>query len=70
MDPEFDALRDPATGDPIDPEWVDGNPVIPLSETVAYMQAYRWNFESALEMVADEYDVEIDVDSPDYAPPR
>ncbi len=56
------------TTDPIDPEWVDGNPVIPLSETVVYMQAYRWNFEPALEMVADEYDVDIDVDSPDYAP--
>jgi hypothetical protein len=56
------------TADPIDPDWVDGNPVTPLPETVAYMQEYRWNFEPALEMVADEYDVDIDVDSPDYAP--
>ena len=53
---------------PIDPEWVDGNPVIPLPETIEYMQEYRWNFEPALEMVADEYDVDIDVDSPDYVP--
>lgn len=56
------------TTDPIDPEWVDGNPVVPLSETIEYMQAYRWNFEPALEMVAEEYDVDIDVNTPDYAP--
>ena len=52
----------------VDPEWVDGNPVIPLSETITYMQEYRWNFEPALEMVVDEYDVNVDVDRPDYAP--
>lgn len=57
----------PTTGT-IDRTWVDGNPVIPLSETVAYMQEYRWNFEPALEMVADEYDVDVDVDSPDDVP--
>jgi hypothetical protein len=51
-----------------DPEWVDGNPVTPLADTVAYMQEYPWNFEPALEMIADEYDVDIDVDRPDYAP--
>jgi len=56
------------TTDPSDPEWVDGNPVIPLSETIEYMQEYRWNFEPALEMVADEYDIDIDVDSPGYVP--
>jgi hypothetical protein len=54
--------------EPTDPEWVDGNPVIPLSETVEYMQEYRWNFQPALEMVADEYDVDITVDRPDYVP--
>jgi len=47
-------------------EWVDGNPVIPLSETVEYMQEYPWNFEPALEMIVDEYDV--DIDDIDYAP--
>ena len=56
------------TTDPINPEWVDGNPVIPLSESVAYMQEYRWNFEPALEMVADEFGVDIDVDNSDYVP--
>ena len=56
------------TIDPSDPEWVAGNPVIPLSETIEYMKEYRWNFEPALEMVAEEYDVAIDVDSPDYVP--
>jgi hypothetical protein len=30
------------------------------------MQEYRWNFEPALEMVVDEYD--IDMDDIDYAP--
>ncbi len=44
----------------------DGNPVIPLSEAVEYMQEYPWNFESALEMIVDEYDVGID--DIDYAP--
>lgn len=52
----------------VDPEWVDGNPAIPLSEAVEYMQEYRWNFEPALEMVADEDDVDIDVYRPDYVP--
>ena len=53
------------TSDPIDSEWIDGNPVIPLSETIEYMQEYRWNFEPALEMVADEYDIDVDVDRSD-----
>jgi transposase len=41
-------------------EWVKGNPVIPLSETVEYIQEYPWNFEPALEMIVNEYDIEID----------
>jgi len=56
------------TTDPIDSEWVDGNPVIPLSEAIEYMQEYRWNFESALEMVVDEYDIDVDVNRSDYVP--
>ena len=56
------------TTDLFDLEWSDGNPVIPLSETIEYMQEYRWNFEPALEMLADEYDIALDVDSPDYVP--
>lgn len=53
------------TSDPIESEWIDGNPVIPLSKTIEYIQKYRWNFEPALEMVADEYDIDVDVDRSD-----
>lgn len=56
------------TTDSIDREWVDGAPVIPLDETIDYMQEYRWNFEPALQMVADEYEVDIDVDRAEYIP--
>lgn len=41
-------------------EWVDGNPVVPLEETVDHMMEYRVNYEPALEMIADEYDRDID----------
>lgn len=54
------------TTEQIVPTWVDGAPVIPLPETVEYMRAYRWNFEPALQMVADEYEVDVDVDRPNY----
>lgn len=47
-------------------EWAEGNPVIPSSETVECMQEYPWNFEPALEMIVDEYDV--DINDIDYAP--
>lgn len=57
----------PAT-EQLDCDWVDGNPVIPLHETTEYMQEYRWNFQPALQMVVDEYDVDVDVDRPGYAP--
>jgi hypothetical protein len=53
------------TTESLDPEWVGGNPVIPLPETIEYMQEYPWNFEPAREVIVDEYDVESDVDSPD-----
>jgi len=56
------------TTDPIDSEWADGNPVIPLSETIEYMQEYRWNFKPALEMIADKYGIDVDVDRSDYVP--
>lgn len=56
------------TAEQFDREWVDGTPVIPLAETIEYMQEYRWNFEPALQMVADDYDVDIDVDRPGYVP--
>jgi DNA-binding Lrp family transcriptional regulator len=47
------------TSDEIARDWVDGNPVVPLDETVDHMTDYRMNYEPALEMVADEYDLEI-----------
>ncbi len=49
----------PKTGE-IDAEWVDGNPVIPLDETVSQMMENRPAYEPALEIIADEYDRDID----------
>ena len=49
----------PTSGD-ITREWVDGNPVIPLDETINHMMEYRVNYEPALEIIADEYDRDID----------
>jgi DNA-binding Lrp family transcriptional regulator len=44
----------------IDVEWVDGNPVIPLDDAVSQMMETRPAYEPALEMIADEHDVDID----------
>jgi DNA-binding Lrp family transcriptional regulator len=44
----------------IETEWVSGNPVIPLGETVDQMMENRPAYEPALEIIADEYDVDID----------
>jgi DNA-binding Lrp family transcriptional regulator len=49
----------PTAGD-ITREWIDGNPVVPLDETIEHMMEYRVNYEPALEMIADEYDRDID----------
>jgi len=46
-------------------EWVDGNPVVPLEETVDHMMEFRVNYEPALEMIADEYDHDIDASHED-----
>ena len=46
-------------------EWVDGNPVIPLDETIEHMREYRVNYEPALEMIAEEYDRNIDASHDD-----
>jgi len=46
-------------------EWADGNPVIPLDETIEHMMEYRVNYEPALEMIADEYDRDIDASHED-----
>lgn len=44
----------------LDTEWVDGNPVIPLDDAVNQMAENRPAYEPALEIIADEYDREID----------
>ncbi|CDK40661.1 helix-turn-helix domain-containing protein [Halorubrum sp. AJ67] len=49
----------PKTND-IDTEWVDGNPVIPLDTAVDQMIENRPAYEPALEIIADEYDRDID----------
>lgn len=46
--------------DGIDVEWVDGHPVIPLDAAVDRMMENRPAYEPALEIIADEYGVEID----------
>jgi hypothetical protein len=43
----------------IDVEWVDGNPVIPLDDAVSQMMETRPAYEPALEIIADEHDVDI-----------
>jgi len=49
----------PQSGD-IEAEWVDGNPVIPLAEAVDQMKKTRPAYEPALEIIADEYDIDIE----------
>jgi DNA-binding Lrp family transcriptional regulator len=44
----------------IDAEWVDGNPVIPLDDAISQMTENRPAYEPALELIADEYDTDID----------
>ncbi len=44
----------------IETEWVDGNPVIPLDETVEQMMDNRPAYEPALEIIDEEYDMDID----------
>lgn len=46
--------------DGIDVEWVDGDPVIPLDDAVDQMMKNRPAYEPALEIIVDEYDVDID----------
>ncbi|ELZ38527.1 hypothetical protein C471_09535 [Halorubrum saccharovorum DSM 1137] len=49
----------PKTND-IDAEWVDGNLVIPLDDAIDQMMENRPAYEPALEIIADEYDRDID----------
>ena len=46
--------------DGIDAEWVDGNPVVPLEDAIEQMMENRPAYEPALEMIADEYNVNVD----------
>lgn len=46
--------------DGIDAEWVEGHPVIPLDDAVDQMTENRPAYEPALEIIADEYDVDFD----------
>jgi DNA-binding Lrp family transcriptional regulator len=46
--------------DGIDAEWVDGNPVIPLDTAVDQMMENRPAYEPALEIIANEYDRDVD----------
>jgi len=46
--------------DGIDIEWVDGNPVIPLDDAVEQMMENRPAYEPALEIITDEYKLDID----------
>lgn len=46
--------------DGIDVEWVEGDPVIPLEDAVEQMSANRPAYEPALEMIAEEYDVDVE----------
>ncbi|MFC7135332.1 MULTISPECIES: helix-turn-helix domain-containing protein [Salinibaculum] len=43
-----------------DVAWVDGNPVIPLDDAVSQMMETRSAYEPALEIIANEHDVDID----------
>jgi DNA-binding Lrp family transcriptional regulator len=44
----------------IDAEWVDGSPVISLNDAVDQMMENRPAYEPALEIIANEYDMDID----------
>lgn len=44
----------------IEVEWADGHPVIPLDEAVGQMMETRAAYEPALEIIANEYEVDID----------
>lgn len=43
-------------------EWVENAPVTPLAETVEWMQRYEANFQPALEMVDEMYDLDLGVE--------
>lgn len=46
----------------LDTEWVDGYPVIPLADTVAFAREHAARFQPALSTLADTYD-DVDLDA-------
>lgn len=56
--------------DGIETAWVGGNPVIPLEDAVEQMMQNRPAYEPALEMIAEQYDVDIDANHHDTADGR
>ena len=48
------------TTDGIDSMWVDGHPVITLERTIEQMRENRPAYEPALEIIAEEYNVDIE----------
>lgn len=46
----------------IESTWLENAPVTPLDETVDYAMEYRYNFEPALEMLDEMYDLGLDVE--------
>jgi len=64
--PDADAVDGPVhyvlfpTTDGLDTEWVDGNPAIPLTDAVDQMVANRPAYEPALEILTEEYDIDVD----------
>ena len=49
----------PTAGD-IETVWINGNPVIPLGEAVEQMMDNRPAYEPALEIIDEEYDMDLD----------
>lgn len=47
--------------DDFEAEWVENAAVPPLQETVAWAEQYAANFQPALELLAEMYDLELDV---------
>lgn len=41
-------------------QWIDGNPVIPLESAIEIMMEDRLAYEPALEIIAEEYDVNVE----------
>lgn len=54
--------------DGLDVAWVDGHPVIPLENAVERMKEDRPAYEPALEIIAEEYDIDVTANHHDELP--